>query len=338
MRNPPIYTSEPMATRALAAEIRHSPAAFTHFLADRTEIAGLGDLQSVHCEARERVDIELGFGTPKGFAVGIEAKFDHELTVEQITRQLGVLDHLVVLLPAEEHAPSWLTTLKRVSIMTWTEALACFGDSRLTVEDIASIPILKSTVEATFRAQRLDERLPDGWRVDVQRGGGGMPAIEIESPSLPSGRTLRGQIQIAGRRMPALGMPVPIEYSIGVSVAATEEEYPDPTLPHDEPDWIAPLRTLHREILDGEEKRLLVSTRKPGNGLSELGQRKLPLVNKHLEDTQWLAKGYTDGWALGIKSVKLPLEELTDIVSATVEIFTGWHEAESARLATGSAG
>ncbi|MCQ1948210.1 MULTISPECIES: hypothetical protein [unclassified Arthrobacter] len=333
MKNPPIYTSEPMATRALAAEIRQAPEKFIDLLARRCGIVGLNRFQGVRCEASARLDLELEFAIPESFIVGIEAKFDHELTRDQVDRQLRVADHLVVLLLGEEAAPSWLVSLDRVHVLTWAEALACFVDSRLTVEDIASMPVPKSTVESCFRAQHLDQRLPEGWRVDVRRGGGGMPAVEIESPILPNGRTLRGQIQVAGRGMPQPGKPILVEYSIGVSVPATAQEYPDPELPHPEPGWVEPLRALNREVLCGEEQRLLVSTRMPGKGNSEFGKRKIPLAKKYLHDTLWLAKGYTDGWALGIKSVNRPLGELDEIASATVEIFTRWYMAETERLA-----
>jgi hypothetical protein len=293
---------------------------------------GLDVLQSVRCEASANLDLELELAQPAPCIVGIEAKFDHELTRSQVDKQLGVADYLFVLLLKKESAPTWLADLDRVYVITWEDALACFSASRLTKEDIDSIPVLKSTVEALFRAQGLEDRLPQGWRVDVQRGGGGMPAIEIESLPFPNGRTLRGQIQIAGRGMPKADQPVLVEYSIGISVPATEEEYPDPELPHTEPGWIEPLLGLHREVLSGEESRLLVSTRKPGNGRSELGRRKVPLAERYLANETWLAKGYTDGWALGIKSINQPLSELDNLASITVEIFKSWYDVEAVRL------
>lgn len=263
--------------------------------------------------------------------MGIEAKFDHELTRDQVDRQLSVVDQLLILLLTKDSAPGWVGDQKRVSVITWNETLECFKGSRLTVEDIDSMPRLKSAVEPRFRALHVDDRLP-GWQVDIRRGGGGMPAIVIESPTLANGRTLRGQIQISGRGMPKPPNPVMIEYSIGVSVPANPDEYPDPTKGHLEPGWIEPLRTLHRNILDGHETSLMVSTQKPGNGRSELGKRKLPLAEKYLSEATWLAKGYTDGWALGIKSVNRPVDELEELTSTTIDIFLRWYANEVERL------
>ena len=71
--------------------------------------------------------------------------------------------------------------------------------------------------------------------------------------------------------------------------------------------------------------------RKPGNGRSELGKRKVPLAEEYLAGATWLAKGYTDGWALGIKSVNRSLDELEELTSITVEIFRRWYTVELTR-------
>lgn len=330
----PIYTSEPLATRALAAEIRHAPEPFVALLAQRDGIAGLSGCPAVRCEGLARLDIELRFTHPDSgdeVSVGIEAKFDHELTREQVTKELRAVDHLVVLVAAPEFAPDWLDGMDRVSVMTWVEALACFADSRLTMTDIESLSVGKSTIEAAFRALNLSGRLL-GWSVDVKRGGGGMPAILIQSPELPNGRKLRGQIQTVGRGLPPAGQPVLLEYGIGISVAATEEEYPDPERAHDEPGWIEPLRVLRRDILNEQLDQLLVSTHPARHGRSELGRRKIPLATTYFGKETWLVKGYTDGWALGIKSIPCPLDDLDELADVTVDIFTRWYELESRRL------
>lgn len=328
-----IYSTEPMITRALAAEIRHAPDAFVRLLERATGITGLSGLRKLRCEAGARLlDLELHLLRPLPIAIGIEAKLDHELTPRQLNSQLAVVDRLVLLVADPAAVPAWATASPQVSVISWAEALECFEHSRITAADVGSVPLQKTTVEARFEALAFDERMP-GWSVEVRRGGSGMPSIVIESDALPNGRTLRGQIQVVGRGMPKPGEPVFVEYSIGVAVPLDEQEYPDPELPHTEPGWVAPLRALRDEVLAGELDRLLVSTRRPGNGSSPLGRRKLPLAERYLDDDVWLAKGYTDGWALGVKGVKQPLDRLAAVAEITAEIFERWFVVEQRRLA-----
>jgi hypothetical protein len=76
----PIYTQETMVTRALAAEIRHSPGPFIQLLEKRTGLTGVGELESIRCEGKADVDLELTFSNLADYSLGIEAKIDHELT------------------------------------------------------------------------------------------------------------------------------------------------------------------------------------------------------------------------------------------------------------------
>jgi hypothetical protein len=57
----PIYTTEPMATRALAAEIRHADDEITALLEQRfnLEQGTLNALIDVQCEAIEKIDVLL---------------------------------------------------------------------------------------------------------------------------------------------------------------------------------------------------------------------------------------------------------------------------------------
>lgn len=103
-----IFTTEPLATRALAAEIRHDDTRFVAKLADVVDGGRLGQFTDVRAEyGAQKIDIALHFTDPQ-FVVGVEAKFDHTLTEEQVDRELTVADHLVVLLLEKEHAPEWL--------------------------------------------------------------------------------------------------------------------------------------------------------------------------------------------------------------------------------------
>ncbi len=193
MASSTIFRTEPMATRALAAEIRHDSERFVRLLESVGEAGSLGVLQSLSCEAVEQVDLQLDFAD---CVVGIEAKLDHELTRSRSAGRQGVVDRLFVLLPPrKESAPDWLAREHpEVGVLSWEEALACFTGSRLTLEDIHADRLLKSTVEAWLAELRLEERMP-GWDVEIRRGGSGMPSIIIESPELP----LRPDAARAGR-------------------------------------------------------------------------------------------------------------------------------------------
>ena len=331
MESSPIYTSEPMATRALAAEIRHDPTRFLGLLRERSSTPmPSGPLRRVRCEAIERIDVLLEFDAPDGtpHLVGIEAKFDHELTQDQIARETDGLDQLFVLVADLGAVPRWLREqYEQVSVISWDEALACFTDSRITREDVGSIKIPKASIEARFNALSFPGAL-EGWRIETEHNGVGNPSIVFESPALPDGRTLRGQIQVSGRGMPENIEDVRFESHIGVAVAEVPENYFDPEGSDVVPPWIQSLRTLQREVLDGEEERLLISLRAPRASRRELGKWKLPLALKHLGEHAYLAKGYTDGWAIGPKTQKVPLQRLDELAAVTAEIFERWYELE----------
>jgi hypothetical protein len=327
MGKTPIYTSETMVTRALAAEIRHSSVPFIQLLRERTGIKDLGELESIRCEGKANVDLELTFSNLAGYSLGIEAKIDHEMTPQQVSDELDAHDHLVLVLPSVEATPRWLADFDRVSVITWSEVLGCFTDCRITDEDIASMPLSKLTVEILLHQLKLHERFPRDWDVLVERGDSGLPAIRVESPELPSGRVLQGQLQVIGRKMPAIKDDVRLQYCIGLPVADDDTDFPDPMLRHTEPDWISSLRTLRQGVLAGQMDRLCVSRYPAGKPKAERGERKLPLADMYLEGDRWLVKGYIPSY-LGIKSRPFTLDELTELGDLTVEIFTSWYGAE----------
>ncbi len=45
----------------------------------------------------------------------------------------------------------------------------------------------------------------------------------------------------------------------------------------------------------------------------------------------YLAKGYTDGWAIGPKTEKVGVEGLDELARITAEVFDRWYAAETAR-------
>lgn len=331
-----------MATRALAAEIRHDHKRFVSFLEKASGI-DFGDFSGVLCEVqyiitkegskeKVRIDVQLNFEKQ---TVGIEAKLDHELTRDQIEDQkeaLGENATIFVLLPKKDLAPRWLDEFPSVVIIGWEDALDSFDDSRLTMDDIQGEGrLLKTTVESWLSNLRLEERLP-GWAVQVRRGNSGMPSVVIESlTALKDGQFIRGQLEVAGRGMPGSLKAVRFNTNIGISVDENDENYYDPSESNVAPDWIGHLQTLQREVLDGEEDRLRISMSRPGTSKRDHGKWKLPLAEKHLhKDHLYLAKGYTDGWALGPKTKSVPREDLEELASITVEIFTRWQEAETA--------
>lgn len=328
----PIYTSEPMVTRALAAEIRHEPARFLQTLARHAGGDPYGALRSVRCEAAERIDVLLELDRSDGepFRIGIEAKFDHELTRGQIDRERAVVDKLFVLVSSDDAVPRWLLDdYDDVSVMTWAEALACFTDSRLTAQDVSAIKLSKVRVEAILRGVDMESRLP-GWSMNHQRNGNGNPSIAIYSPTLPDGRIFRGQIQVAGFGTPDTLEDLRFEGFFGIEVTLDDTNYFDPDESNAIPPWIESLRTLLDEVIVGHEGRLLISRHAAGAPRRSLGRFKLPLAKAHLGTAAYLAKGYVD-WSLGPKTKNVTVEQLPELADITAEIYERWFDAEKSR-------
>lgn len=330
MLTSPIYTTEPMATRALAAEIRHHHGDLVQLLQARSGVESFGELIGIACEASEHIDVELEFDDGDGGTclVGIEAKFDHELTRGQVTREAAAMNHLFVLVAQLDAAPRWLAMeFPEVRVISWAEVLGCFPDSRIGEQDIASIRLLKVAVEARLNALRFDGL--EAWSIRTARGGSGMPSLIFESPRLADGRTIRGQLEVSGRRMPDRTEDVRFTSHFGISVPEDAENYFDPDSTDAVPGWIEHLRTLHRDVLSGEEVKYRISMRAPGVSGRALGRWKTPLALKHLGADVYLAKGYTDGWAIGPKTTAVPIGELDELAWITAEVFQSWLAAES---------
>ena len=152
MGTKPIYTSEPMVNRALAAEIRHQSKRFTALVEKKLGMApgSLGSLASVQCEAGAELDLLLSYASPGGsVTIGLESKLDHQATREQLKKQRKVVDHLVLLCPDPAAAEPFGDLLD--SVLTWDEVLPTFKDSRLTTTDIDSFPLSKVATEKLLR-------------------------------------------------------------------------------------------------------------------------------------------------------------------------------------------
>ncbi len=331
-----IYTTEPLATRALAAEIRHGPSRLIAKLEDQLGLGVLGRFHDVRAEySSEKIDVALTFVDPE-FVVGIEGKFDHTLTDNQVDRELSVAGHLIVLLLDRAHAPVWLARKRDVSLVTWEEMLSCFPDSRLTLTEVRAARAGKSAVEARLR-KLIDparDRLGPGWKVDDNRGGSGMPAINFYSPDF-GGKQIRAVLQVAQRAMPPVGDPVPIRFSVGISVSADTASYPrDPTAT---PHWVEAVKRLNAEVIGERVSELHLSRRRPSsahvNPKTENGRahaRKLALVDNHFgADERWLTTGYID-WIVGPASERMPLEGVDELAESLLEILEKWYRVESA--------
>lgn len=327
----PIYTTEPMATRALAAEIRHADDEITALLEKRfnLEQGTLHTLIDVQCEAVEKIDVLLTYeGNGGRKRIGLEAKFDHQITLEQLNREAGEVDFLALVVIESDDAVEHAHLID--GIVTWNEVIGCFADSRLTIVDVESMPLTKVRVERLLRPySRPHERFPEGWDVSIERGGSGIPSILVESPPLPDGRQIRGQIQVTGRRMPSTLDETYFEYHIGIQVNDNDDDLPAAAEVDDEPEWVPHLRTLERVLVDMGEESLRLSKYPASAGMSERSKNKLPLVEKFLGGKSWLAKGYANGWALGIKSTKTPAGELSELCEVAANIFLAWHRAET---------
>lgn len=333
-----IYRTEPMATRALGAEIRHDPERFVQLL-ERVSGSRFGALRDVECEAQHevaevergkvRIDVQLRFDDG---LVGIEAKLDHELTPKQVVNQLQALGQsatLFVLVPRKASLARWVLEHERISVIDWDEALACFDAPRLVKDDIEGEGrLLKTTVEARLHQLELEERMP-GWDVRVQRGDSGMPSVVFERVLGPGedARWVRGQIQVAGRGMPSFLEDTQLEGFVGVSVDREDEnDFPDPSKSDLVPAWIHALRVLDDQVLSRRPGGIAVSGGSAGNGRKGLGVNKLPIVKRDLPGRTHLAKGYTD-WSIGPKTELVGIADLDALVETMLLWSSGWFEA-----------
>lgn len=334
-----IYRTEPMATRALGAEIRHDHGRFVQLL-ERASGKQFGSFQKVECEVPHK-DVETEWGTVRldveltfdgGGLVGIEAKLDHELTQEQVTAQLEALGDtgtLFVLVPRKESLARSVIEHERVSVIDWSEALACFDAPRLVKDDIEGEGrLLKTTVEARLHGLDLGARMP-GWAVRVQRGDGGMPSIVFERPlhAGEAAKWIRGQIQVPGRGMPPYLEDTQFEGFVGISVNHLDDaDFPVPGTTERAPTWITALEVLDDEVLSKDAVQIAVSGGSAGNGRKGLGKYKLPLAKRYLPGRTHLAKGYTD-WSIGPKTELVGIDDLGSLVDTMTSWSSDWFRA-----------
>ena len=314
-----LYTSEPQLTRALAAEFRHDPKATERYFSSLLGVK-LGELTDVRCEKDQRVDILLEF---EHKTIAIEAKIDHEISEDQLERESEVADYLMLLLLDADDAAEHQDQVAHV--LTWKEVLSEFPDARVLLSDVESISALKVQVERVLRKTLRNMTIPDGWYLEVNRGDSGMPGITVESPELPNGDWLCGQIQVIGREMPLSFNDVHLEYYAGTHVEETDECYPslDSNVP---PSWVTNARVLYETVLEGDPSTFNLKTNEPGTSRRPLGQLRKDLTMKYLANAPWLAQGYIN-WSLGVRANPKPISEIDDLADAAMRLFTAWFDA-----------
>lgn len=318
-----LFTTEPQITRALAAEIRHAPDTVEKYFKQLLGMS-LGQLSDVACEKAARVDVLLTFTGSNGpVRVAIEAKVDHVLSDDQIERESGVSDFLVLLVLAHDDAAAYRDQV--AAVITWAELLAIFLEPRLRLSDIESIPAQKVQVERILRRTLKNLDMPKGWTLDIVRGGAAMPGITILSPVHPIGGQLCGQIQVRGRSMPAHLNDVQLEYYAGTRVEETDENYPLPSS-NTVPRWVTNARILYSKVLDGDPSTFDLKTRAPGSSRKPLGDRRKELTTKYLSESPWLAQGYVD-WSLGVRAQSKPIAQVETLASDALRLFTAWFDA-----------
>lgn len=341
----PIFTSEPMVTRALAAEIRYEPAPFTAMIESILGMSSgaLGDLVDVACEATDaKLDVLLtyrpdGADCP-GVLVGLEGKFDHAFSRGQFERQLNAVagGHLVLILADAAHKPAWVP--ESVPVLTWASTLACFDGSRLTTTDLESMPLTKTTIDALLASQRIEDLFLAGWTVDVRRNGNGSPSVVVESPELRCGRQILAQVQVSGRWSGLPREEITYEYFTGISIddpaidlpLLGEDADPSATVPG----WVPHLKTVHDKVFARRTEELDVDTKKrpkggrDKNGNLTLAGRKMPFVHTHVAEHPWVAMGYAN-WALGAFSHTVDEDGLSDLCARMATVVTDWYAAET---------
>lgn len=341
-----IFTTEPMINRALAAEIRHDPALFTALLEVTLDMdtGMLGEMMAVRCEGIGDIDVTLTYVNDQTLTtVGLESKFDHELTDAQVVKELAALadnggGHLIFVLPEGTDAPQF----PDICVLSWKDVLASFTESRLTATDIEGMPLTKRQVERHLAHVGFKDLLDDpGWIVILQRGGSGNPSIEFHSPALVTGREIRGQVQVTGRGVPKDKDDLRFEYHIGIQIKTDDEEDFPPDGGEVPPVWVNHLSTLRDKVITDKPLPNFAVSLRAAPVRSEKEKKKKPnpyldskivVADRHLGGQRWLVKGYTNapGWALGIKSLPYELDKLSDLCAAAAQILNDWLAVERA--------
>ena len=314
-----LYTSEPQLTRALAAEFRHDPKATELYFSSLLGVK-LGELTDVTCEKDQRVDILLEF---EHKTIAIEAKIDHEISEDQLERESEVADYLMLLVLDVDDAADYQHMVARV--LTWDKTLSEFPEPRILLSDIESLRTVRVQVERVLRKTLKKMTIPDGWDLRIERGASGRPGITVESPELPNGDHLFGQIEVTHDSMKKTLNEVRLNFYAGTYVDDVDKYYP-PADSSPPPSWINNARVLYESVLEKDPHALGISTRKPRFVESQLGKHRHELTMEYLEDVPWLAKGYIYT-AMGVRANSKPISEIDDLADTAMRLFTAWFDA-----------
>ncbi|MFB6573404.1 hypothetical protein [Kocuria palustris] len=185
----------------------------------------------------------------------------------------------------------------------------------------------KDQLAAKFEEFGPERLFGDGWDVWIERSNGkGVPSILVRSPEIDGKRRLTGNIELSQQGMPTKG-PVELTYLVGVEV--DESDFPKVPAQEPKPGWIDHVRMLQKclEELGQQEDPPRISYHPAKEG-RDPKRRKMPVVEHHLPEEKWLAKGHVD-WALGVRSEAWPLHDLRSKAEEFRRVITTWYEAET---------
>lgn len=310
-----IYTTEPIAMRGLASELRHNRS-ITENICSELVGAELGHLQMIRCEdsKSEQLDLVLLF---QNGTVGIEGKIGHVVTSEQLDREKSAVDHLIVLVKEEaDVAPAQRKT--GVVVATWGSVLSRFPESRLTLADINAVND-EARIARRGLAQLNLPTLPDGWG-EIKQGQtqSGFPDLVFRSPILPGERHIVVQIEADRGSVSKQFLA-----NIGISVTA-DDFVEDQEETAGQPAWIRYAKVLGKSVEEMAAGTIAEVSQNSGVGRSALAAVKVRQAKSFGLPLHY-ATGYVTSYIgvrtkrVGPEALQILIDTLTPIVIAAYE-------------------
>lgn len=304
-----IFTTEPLATRAVAAELRHDPD-ITRALFEEVLSTDLPRLTHVNAESsqHENLDIVLFFDQ---IVIGIEGKIGHFVSEEQISREISTTDHLVMLVKEEDDVPSEFQ--ERVSaVITWERLISEFPDSRITIDDINSVNDNTRIARRILSALSVNT-LPASWD-SSQSTENGFPALKFRSSNLISAPDRAIIVQLAKSRGDDT-------YNLSMGITVSDRDFRNVT----DRDWVAPVNSFGKFLerrLNGTDFQL---SRTPGQGV-----RGKPSGMKLMQAKEaYLPLRYAQGYAnshIGPRISKIEPSRLQEALDTALPIIVEYTE------------